>query len=215
MKNILLIGASGFVGSAILKEALERGHSVTALIRDPAKLTIRHPNLNAISGNASSADEITCTAKGMDVVISAYNPGWRNPDIYRETLRVYPLIIRSVKEAGVRRLLIVGGAGSLYVAPGVRVMDRGVPEAFAPGVKGLAEVYYSYLIPEKELDWVFFSPAANLVPGERTRKFRLGKDDLIRSVSGESRISVEDYAVAMIDELEKEMHHRERFTIGY
>ena len=130
-------------------------------------------------------------------------------------MRVYPLIIRSVKEAGVRRLLIVGGAGSLYVAPGVRVMDRGVPEAFAPGVKGLAEVYYSYLIPEKELDWVFFSPAANLVPGERTRKFRLGKDDLIRSVSGESRISVEDYAVAMIDELEKEMHHRERFTIGY
>lgn len=120
-----------------------------------------------------------------------------------------------MKEAGVHRLLIVGGAGSLYVAPGVRVMDRGVPEAFAPGVKGLAEVYYSYLIPEKELDWVFFSPAANLVPGERTRKFRLGKDDLIRSVSGESRISVEDYAVAMIDELEKEMHHRERFTIGY
>lgn len=79
MKNILLIGASGFVGSAILKEALERGHSVTALIRDPAKLTIRHPNLNAVSGNASSADEITCTAKGMDVVISAYNPGWKNP----------------------------------------------------------------------------------------------------------------------------------------
>ena len=168
MKKVVIIGASGFVGSAILSEALERGFRVTAIVRHPEKMTVRRPELEVV-----------------------------------------------VKEAGVRRLLIVGGAGSLYVAPGVRVMDRGVPEAFAPGVKGLAEVYYSYLIPEKELDWVFFSPAANLVPGERTRKFRLGKDDLIRSVSGESRISVEDYAVAMIDELEKEMHHRERFTIGY
>ena len=110
MKNILLIGASGFVGSAILKEALERGHSVTALIRDPAKLTIRHPNLNAVSGNASSADEITCTAKGMDVVISAYNPGWKNPNIYQEILATYPAIIAGTKRAGVGRLLVVGGA---------------------------------------------------------------------------------------------------------
>ena len=110
MKNILLIGASGFVGSAILKEALERGHSVTALIRDPAKLTIRHPNLNAVSGNASSADEITCTAKGMDVVISAYNPGWKNPNIYQEILATYPAIIAGTKRAGVGRLLVVGGS---------------------------------------------------------------------------------------------------------
>ena len=219
MKKVVIIGASGFVGSAILSEALERGFRVTAIVRHPEKMTVRRPELErpeleVVSGDVSDRQFLAGAVSGSDAVISAYNPGWRNPDIYRETLRVYPLIIRSVKEAGVRRLLIVGGAGSLYVAPGVRVMDRGVPEAFAPGVKGLAEVYYSYLIPEKELDWVFFSPAANLVPGERTRKFRLGKDDLIRSVSGESRISVEDYAVAMIDELEKEMHHRERFTIG-
>ena len=204
MKKVVIIGASGFVGSAILSEALERGFRVTAIVRHPEKMTVRRPELEVVSGDASDRQFLAGAVSGSDAVISAYNPGWRNPDIYRETLRVYPLIIRSVKEAGVRRLLIVGGAGSLYVAPGVRVMDRGVPEAFAPGVKGLAEVYYSYLIP-----------AANLVPGERTRKFRLGKDDLIRSVSGESRISVEDYAVAMIDELEKEMHHRERFTIGY
>ena len=215
MKKVVIIGASGFVGSAILSEALERGFRVTAIVRHPEKMTVRRPELEVVSRDAYDRQFLAGAVSGSDAVISAYNPGWRNPDIYRETLRVYPLIIRSVKEAGVRRLLIVGGAGSLYVAPGVRVMDRGVPEAFAPGVKGLAEVYYSYLIPEKELDWVFFSPAANLVPGERTRKFRLGKDDLIRSVSGESRISVEDYAVAMIDELEKEMHHRERFTIGY
>ena len=203
MKKVVIIGASGFVGSAILSEALERGFRVTAIVRHPEKMTVRRPELEVVSGDASDRQFLAGAVSGSDAVISAYNPGWRNPDIYRETLRVYPLIIRSVKEAGVRRLLIVGGAGSLYVAPGVRVMDRGVPEAFAPGVKGLAEVYYSYLIPEKELDWVFF------------RQFRLGKDDLIRSVSGESRISVEDYAVAMIDELEKEMHHRERFTIGY
>ena len=215
MKKVVIIGASGFVGSAILNEALDRGLRVTAIVRHPEKMTVRQPELTIVGGDVSDRRFLTDTVAGSDVVISAFNPGWRNPDIYRETLRVYPVIIRGVKEAGVRRLLIVGGAGSLYVAPGVRVMDRGVPEAFAPGVKGLAEVYYSYLIPEKELDWVFFSPAANLVPGERTRKFRLGKDDLIRNAAGESRISVEDYAVAMIDELEKEAHHRERFTIGY
>ena len=151
MKKVVIIGASGFVGSAILSEALERGFRVTAIVRHPEKMTVRRPELEVVSGDASDRQFLAGAVSGSDAVISAYNPGWRNPDIYRE----------------------------------------------------------------KELDWVFFSPAANLVPGERTRKFRLGKDDLIRSVSGESRISVEDYAVAMIDELEKEMHHRERFTIGY
>lgn len=216
MKNILLIGASGFVGSAVLKEALERGHSVTALIRDPAKLTIRHPNLNAVSGNASSADEITCTAKGMDVVISAYNPGWKNPNIYQEILATYPAIIAGTKRAGVGRLLVVGGAGSLNVTPGRSLIESGqIPASLLPGVKGQAEVYSRLLIPEKKLDWVFFSPSAELFSGKRTGNFRLGKDDLIVDGQGQSRISVQDYAAAMIDEMEHPAHHRERFTAGY
>ena len=207
MKNILLIGASGFVGSAILKEALERGHSVTALIRDPAKLTIRHPNLNAVSGNASSADEITCTAKGMDVVISAYNPGWKNPNIYQEILATYPAIIAGTKRAGVGRLLVVGGAGSLNVTPGRSLIESGqIPASLLPGVKGQAEVYSRLL---------FFSPSAELFSGKRTGNFRLGKDDLIVDGQGQSRISVQDYAAAMIDEMEHPAHHRERFTAGY
>ena len=226
MKNILLIGASGFVGSAILSEALERGFRVTAivrhpekmtaLIRDPAKLTIRHPNLNAVSGNASSADEITCTAKGMDVVISAYNPGWKNPNIYQEILATYPAIIAGTKRAGVGRLLVVGGAGSLNVTPGRSLIESGqIPASLLPGVKGQAEVYSRLLIPEKKLDWVFFSPSAELFSGKRTGNFRFGKDDLIVDGQGQSRISVQDYAAAMIDEMEHPAHHRERFTAGY
>ena len=118
MKKVVIIGASGFVGSAILSEALERGFRVTAIVRHPEKMTVRRPELEVVSGDVSDRQFLAGAVSGSDAVISAYNPGWRNPDIYRETLRVYPLIIRSVKEAGVRRLLIVGGAGSLYVAPG-------------------------------------------------------------------------------------------------
>ena len=215
MKNIVIIGASDFVGSAILNEALGRGHKVTAVVRNPEKIKRTDPNLTVAAGNVSCAGTVAELAKEADAVISAYNPGWSNPNIYEETLETYPAIISGVKGAGVKRLLIVGGAGSLNVAPGVRVMDGPLPASVAPGIKALAEVYYTYLLPEKELDWVFLSPAANMQPGKRTGKFRLGKDDLIVDAKGESRISVEDYAVAMIDELEKEAHHRERFTLGY
>lgn len=157
--------------------------------------------------------------KGKDAVISAYNPGWSNPNMYEDTLRVYPKIIDEVKASDVRRLLIVGGAGSLFVKPGLRLVDTGtLPEAWLPGVKSMAKFFLEKLVYEKELDWVFFSPAANLgnlTAGVRTGKFRLGKDDLIVDEKGESFISVEDYAVAMVDELEQEKYHQERFTIGY
>lgn len=139
--------------------------------------------------------------------------------MYEDTLRVYPKILNAVKASGTGRLLIVGGAGSLFVKPGVRLVDTGtLPEAWLPGVKSLAKFYLETLVHEQDLDWVFFSPAANLgnlQPGVRTGKFRLGKDDLIVDEKGDSFISVEDYAMAMVDELEQENHHKERFTIGY
>ena len=154
--------------------------------------------------------------KGADAVISAYNPGWTNPNIYDETLKVYPQILAGVKQAGVKRLLIVGGAGTLFVAPGVRVVDTGViPAEIMGGVKSLGEFFLNTLMNEKEIDWVFFSPAGSLEPGERTGVYRLGKDDLILNAEGQSKISVQDYAKAMIDELENPQHHQERFTIGY
>jgi putative NADH-flavin reductase len=119
----------------------------------------------------------------------------------------------------VKRLLIVGGAGTLFVKPGLRLVDTGtLPEAWLPGVKSLGEFYLNTLTKEKDIDWIFLSPAANLgdlKPGKRTGKYRLGKDDLLVDENGNSFISVEDYAVAMIDELEQENHHYERFTVAY
>jgi uncharacterized protein len=216
MKEIVLIGASGFVGSAILAEALERGHKVTAIVRHPEKITTVHKNLIVKQGDVSMNETITQICRNADTVISAYNPGWQNPDIAKETTRVYKTILNGVREAGVKRFLVVGGAGSLYISHGIRLMDAGVmPDFILPAVKSLADFYLNDLEAEKSIDWVFFSPAGNLEPGLRTGKFRLGKDDLIVNEAGESKISVQDYAVAMIDELEKPAHHSERFTIGY
>nr|WP_262894195.1 NAD(P)-dependent oxidoreductase [Bacteroides cellulosilyticus] len=216
MKNVVLIGASGFVGTAILNELLNRGHKVTAIVRDPAKVTASNPNLKVVQADVTDTDVLIEASKGKDAVISAYNPGWKNPNIYEETLKNYPLIVDSVKKAGVERLLIVGGAGTLFYAPGKMVMDADdVPAKLLPGIKSLGEFYLNTLRKENDIDWIFLSPAANMTPGERTGKFRIGKDDLVVDVNGDSNISVEDYAVAMVDELEQKHHHKERFTIGY
>lgn len=216
MKNIVLIGASGFVGSALLKEALHRGHKVTVLVRHPEKIEIKNDNLDVVQADATNPSVLAKWAKGKDAVISAYNPGWTNPNIYKDTIDNYPRIVEGVKQAGVKRLLIVGGAGSLFVKPGLRLMDTGkLPAEIMPGVKGLAEFLFNTLSHEKEVDWVFLSPAANIFPGSRTGSFRTDKDNLIVDEKGESNISVADYAVAMINELEQPAHHRERFTVGY
>ncbi|EHQ44438.1 NAD(P)-dependent oxidoreductase [Myroides odoratus] len=216
MKNIVLLGASGFVGTALLQEALQRDIQVTAVVRNPAKITIQHPNLTVVAGVIETAAQVAAWSKGKDAVISAYNPGWSNPNIYEETLRVYPIILEGVKQAGVNRLLVVGGAGTLFVQPGLRVVDSGaIPEAIMGGVQSLGEFYLNTLMQEKNIDWIFFSPAAHLEPGQRTGVYRLGKDDLLVDQNGASHISVEDYAKAMLDELEHPQHHQERFTIGY
>jgi len=216
MKKIVLIGASGFVGSAILNEAISRDYKVTAVVRNPEKIEIKNDNLTVVKADVSSAETVAGLCKGFDTVVSAYNPGWTNPDIYNETRSVYGAILEGVKAAGVKRLLCVGGAGTLFCAPGLRVVDAGViPEAILPAVKSLGEFYLNILSNEKEIDWVFFSPAGNIAPGKRTGEFRLGKDDLIVDKEGNSNISVEDYAIAMMDEVENKVHHQERFTIGY
>ena len=216
MKNVVLIGASGFVGTAILNELLNRGHKVTAIVRDAKKMTVSNPNLTIIEADVTDTDALKEIGKGKDAVISAYNPGWKNPHIYEDTLKNYPLIVESAKQAGVKRLLIVGGAGTLFYAPGKMVMDADdVPAQLLPGIKSLGEFYLNTLRKEKDIDWIFLSPAANMTPGQRTAKFRIGKDDLVVDANGDSNISVEDFAVAMVDELEQEKHHKERFTIGY
>ncbi len=214
-KEILLIGATGFVGSAILNELLSRGHKVTAVVRDPAKLEGKE--VTAVKEDVANVDAIADLARGKDAVISAYNPGWTNPDIATLITENYPKILNAAKQSGVGRLLIVGGAGTLFCAPGLRVVDSGaIPEAIMGGVRPLGDFYLNTLINENDIDWVFFSPAGAFDEnGQRTGKFRLGKDDLIVDADGNSHISVQDYAVAMVDELEQENHHKERFTIGY
>ena len=215
-KEVLLIGATGFVGSAILNELLNRGHKVTAVVRDPAKLEGK-AGVTAVKEDVANVDAIAALAKGKDAVISAYNPGWTNPDIATLITENYPRILNAAKQSGVGRLLIVGGAGTLFCAPGLRVVDSGaIPEEIMGGVRPLGDFYLNTLMNENEIDWVFFSPAGAFDEnGHRTGEFRLGKDDLIVDAEGNSHISVQDYAVAMVDELEQENHHKERFTIGY
>ena len=216
MKNVVLIGAGGFVGNAILNELLSRGHKVTAVVRNPEKINVSNSNLEIAKADIADTNAMVGICKGKEAIISAYNPGWTNPDIYEETLRNYPLILEAAKRSGAKRLLCVGGAGTLFCAPGLRVVDSGaIPDAIMGGVKSLGEFYLNTLMNEKDIDWIFFSPAGTLEPGKRTGKFRLGKDDLIIDENGISHISVEDYAVAMVDELENPKHHCERFTIGY
>ena len=215
-KNVLLIGATGFVGSAILNELVNRGHKVTAVVRNAQKLASM-ADVEAVEADVADVDAIAKLAEGKDAVISAYNPGWMNPDIARLITENYPKILQAAKKSGVKRLLIVGGAGTLFCAPGLRVVDSGaIPEEIMGGVRPLGDFYLNALMNEQDIDWVFFSPAGAFdEKSERTGKFRLGKDDLIVDENGQSHISVQDYAVAMVDELEKEEHHKERFTIGY
>ena len=216
MKNVLLIGATGFVGSAVLNELLERGHEVTAVVRNAAKLP-QNELLTAVEQDVSDVEAIAKLAEGKDAVISAYNPGWMNPEIEKIITENYPKILEAAKKSGVERLIIVGGAGTLFCAPGLRVVDSGViPAEIMDGVRPLGNFYLNTLTNENDIDWVFFSPAGVLdEEGKKTGNYRLGKDDLIVDAEGNSHISVQDYADALVNELEKPAHHKERFTIGY
>ncbi len=211
--KVAIIGASGNIGSAIRDEALSRGHQVTAIVRNPEKITIQNEALSVVKGDVleGKVDELV---KGNEAVISSYNPGWGLEEMHDITIEAYDSIISGAKKAGIR-LLVVGGAGSLEASPGVQVIDTmDVPPNIKGAILGLREVLYT-LRKETGLDWTFLSPAANIASGERTGKFRLGKEQLVKDEAGESKISTQDYAIAMIDELEKPQHSGQRFTLAY
>lgn len=216
MANVLLIGATGFVGSAVLNELVSRGHKVTAVARNVEKVA-KSELVDVVKEDVANVDAIAKLAEGKDAIISAYNPGWTNPDIATLIPENYPKILSAAKKSGVERLLIVGGAGTLFCAPGLRVVDSGaIPEEIMGGVRPLGDFYLNTLMNENDIDWVFFSPAGVFdQQGKKTGSYRLGKDDLIVDAEGNSHISVQDYADAMVNELEKPAHHKERFTIGY
>ncbi|MGV1986935.1 NAD(P)-dependent oxidoreductase [Agrobacterium sp. 22-221-1] len=203
MAKIALIGASGNAGSRILKELSDRGHQVTAIARNPEKIASL-PNVVAKKGDVFDQAGLSELLKGHDAVISSVHFTASDP----------ATLIEAVRASGVQRYLVVGGAGSLEIAPGQRVVDLpDFPAAYkAEATKG-AE-FLDILKQEKQLDWTFLSPSAEFVPGERTGKFRVGKDNLLSNDEG-SRISFEDYAIALVDEIEKPQHSRQRFTVGY
>lgn len=212
--RVALIGATGFVGSALLEEALDRGHEVTAIVRHPEKLEPRE-RLVAIGVDVNDTDRLSASIRGVEALISAFNPGWKNPNLYDEQVRGTASIIAAVKKAAVPRVLWVGGAGGLQAASGMRLVDDpGFPDWVRPGSLATIEAL-EQLRREPQLDWTFLSPAAEMRPGTRTGNFRLGGDRLVVDANGQSHISVEDFAVAMIDELEKPAHSRQRFTAGY
>ncbi len=213
--KLALIGATGFVGKAVLNEALTRGHQVTAIARDLGKVEISSDNLTLVTADVYDAIKLAEVLKGHDAIASAFNAGWANPDLYNDFIKGSEAIQQAAKIAGVKRLLVVGGAGSLYAAPGLQLVDTPqFPAEWKAGATA-ARDYLNILKKEEELDWTFLSPAINLHPGERTGKFRLGTDEPVFDEKGHADISVEDMAVAIIDELENNQFVKRRFTLGY
>lgn len=206
--KIALIGATGYVGSRLLSEALARGHQVTAFAKNPEDLP-QHDTLDAADIDVTNADDLATALRGHDLVISAFNPG-ADPDGVGVRS-----ILRGVKQAGIVRFLTVGGAGSLLLPNGERVVDQAdFPQQWKSGAL-LTSAFLDHLRAEQQLDWVFLSPSAMLAPGRRTGSYRVGKDDLLVDTDGNSHISLEDFAVAMLDEAETPRHRRQRFTVGY
>ena len=202
--KVALIGASGNVGSRILAELLVRRHEVTGIVRHPEKLR-PHVGLTVKRGDVNDESKLAQILAGHAAVISSVKFQSIEPRS----------LIEAVKKAGVKRLLVVGGAGSLEVSPGVQLVDTpDFPEAYKPEALAGRD-FLNVLRREWDLDWTFLSPSALFVPGERTGKFRLGTDRLLVGSGGESKISMEDYAIALVDELETPRHPRQRFTLGY
>jgi putative NADH-flavin reductase len=212
--KIALFGATGTIGQRITQEALNRGHKVTAIVRNPASVQIAHPNLTTVKGDALDPASVAQTVAGQDVVVSAVGPKRDGSSGTDFTVNVAHSLIEGLTRAGVSRLLVVGGAGSLEVAPGVLLFDTpDFPAAWRPGAKAAGRALEVY--KTANLDWTYFSPANLITPGERTGKYRLGTDQLVTDKDGKSYISAEDYAVALVDEIEKPQFIRRRFTAAY
>lgn len=213
--KLALIGASGFVGTQLLKEALHRGHAVTAIVRHPAKITIKDDNLTVQQADVLNEVDTAALLSGHDAIISAYNAGWGNPDIYNDFIKGSKAIENAATKSGVKRLLVVGGAGSLEIAPGKQLVDT--PEFPAEWKSGALAVrdYLDILKKNNELDWTFVSPAIMLHPGERTGKYRIGSNQPVFDANGKSEISTEDLAVAILDEVEQPKFIKKRFTAAY
>ena len=212
--KVAIIGATGFVGTAILNEIANRNHEITAIAR-----TIREDEkINWKQTDIFDIEKLTKAIEGSDVVINAYNPGWTNPNIYDDFIAGSKKIQESVKKSGVKRFITIGGAGSLFIAPGLQAVDTpDFPKEYYAGASA-ARDYLNILKEEKELDWAFFSPAFEMHAGittGRTGNYRLGLENPVVDENNRSILSVEDLAVVIADEIENPKHHQVRFTAAY
>jgi hypothetical protein len=216
--KVALIGATGFVGKHLLTELLNRNHQVTAIVRDPKKVTTQHKHLAVLEGDVFNEAAFAAQLAGHDAVISAYNPGWANPNIYDDSIAGFIAIQAATKKAGVQRFISIGGAGSLYVAPGVQLVDtEHFPKEYYAGASA-ARDYLNILKEEKNLDWTFVSPAIEMHPGTagiRRGTYRTALENPVFDENGRSILSVEDLAVAITDELENPKYIQQRFTAAY
>ena len=212
--KIALIGATGFVGSAVLEELLTCGYTVRALLRPSTAWT---PRIGAEVHRVDVMDTaaLTVALKGVDALVSAFNAGWLNPTLYDDFLHGSDSITAAARAAQVPRMLVVGGAGSLYVAPGVQLVDTPqFPPEWKPGALAAREAL-NRLRGVSDLDWTFISPPAHLDPGPRSGHYRVGGDQLLTDKQGHSGITVADFAMALVNELEIPRHRRQRFTVAY
>jgi putative NADH-flavin reductase len=215
--KIVVFGGTGNIGQRIAKEALSRGHEVVAVVRDPARSDAPDPRVELVQGDATDARSVASVVKGADAVVNAISPrpgkhGKPAPSL-ADAARA---VIAGLKEAGVKRLLVVGGAGSLEVAPGVALIDTpGFPEAYKQEAEEGRASLNVYRTEAEGLDWTYLSPAAMIQAGERTGRYRTTGDQFLTDAQGNSVISFEDYAVALVDELEKPQHVGRRFGVAY
>lgn len=209
--RIVVYGGTGNIGQRIVHEALDRGHTVTIVVRDPSSMPEKPTRLRVLKGDVLDSAEVARTISGSDVVVSAV--AFRNPPDPAGFRRAAESLVNALRSLGPRApyLIVVGGAGSLEQPPSVHIV---IPEAWRDEVNGQNNslAYYRTI---SDVRWTYFSPSFMIVPGTRTGQFRLGGDQLIVDAKGDSRISMEDYAVAALDEAEKPAHVRKRFTIGY
>jgi len=214
--KIAIIGATGFVGTALVNEFANRSHQVTAIARNPK--TASPENVTATAADVYDTAALANVLKGHDVVVSAFNPGWTNPNIYDDFIAGAKAIQLAVKDAGVNRFIVIGGAGSLFVGPDVQAVDTpDFPKDYYPGASA-ARDYLNIIKEEKDLDWAFFSPAFEMHQGittGRTGNYRLGLENPVFNDEQRSILSVEDLAVVIADEAENPKHHQQRFTAAY
>jgi putative NADH-flavin reductase len=216
MKKVAVIGATGFVGTHVVNELVNRGYSVEAFARDISKVQ-ENENVTAKSIDINKVDELADALKGTDAVINTFNAGWTNPNLYDDFLNGSKNIEKAVEQSGVKRFITVGGAGSLFIDGQQLVDGPDFPADIKPGATA-ARDYLNVIKENNTLDWTFFSPAIEMHPGTagvRTGSYRTALENPVFDENGRSVLSVEDVAVVLADELEQNNHIRERFTAAY